>query len=134
MRLAFVLRNITVITAATCSWVALAAAWSCPAHSETLKQALAAAYRTNPELESERSRLRAADEGVAIANSGYRPRIGANGSLSWEKTETDPASAGTVSVGPTGSILTDSGLNRHARYGFYASQPLFTGFQITNQV
>ncbi len=134
MRLAVVLRNITVISAATCSWVALAAAWSSPAHSETLKQALAAAYRTNPELESERSRLRAADEGVAIANSGYRPRIGANGSLSWEKTTTDPASAATIAVGPTGSILTDSGINRHARYGFYASQPLFTGFQVTNQV
>lgn len=134
MRLALLFRDIVSVSATACSCVALLAAWSGAAHSETLKEALTSAYRTNPALESERSRLRATDEGVAIANSGYRPRIGTNGSLSWEKTMTDPSTASSITVGPTGSILTEDGLNRHARYGFYASQPLFTGFQVTNQV
>src|SRR4029077_16789970 len=51
------------------------AACGCPANAETLGQALTDAYLINPVLNSERARLRATDEQVALAKSGLRPLI-----------------------------------------------------------
>jgi len=51
----------------------------------TLEDALAMAYATNPRLEAQRAQLRATDEDVAKAVSGYRPQIGASGSYGFEK-------------------------------------------------
>ena len=45
------------------------------ARCENLLDALAAAYRYNPQLDAERARLRATDEGVAQAMSNFRPQI-----------------------------------------------------------
>ncbi len=41
----------------------------------TLEEALAAAYRGNPQLQAERARQRSTDEGVARALGGFRPTI-----------------------------------------------------------
>ncbi|MBS0472017.1 MAG: TolC family outer membrane protein [Proteobacteria bacterium] len=54
--------------------------WPAAADILTLKQALAVAYDSNPDLEGARAGLRAVDEGVAQANSGWRPQINATGS------------------------------------------------------
>jgi outer membrane protein len=48
-----------------------------PAFAETIYQAMAKAYENNPDLNAARAGLRATDEGVALAKSGYRPFIGA---------------------------------------------------------
>jgi outer membrane protein len=45
------------------------------AGAETLREALAAAYRNNPVLDAQRARLRATDEQVPQALSNYRPRV-----------------------------------------------------------
>ncbi|MFZ5835898.1 MAG: TolC family outer membrane protein [Pseudomonadota bacterium] len=51
-----------------------------PAHADqSLEEALAAAYRSNPQLQAERARQRATDEGVARALGGFRPTIVVNG-------------------------------------------------------
>ncbi len=52
---------------------------------QTLTDALVMAYRTNPALLAERAQLRAQDEGVAQALSGWRPTvtIGVNGGRQW---------------------------------------------------
>ena len=44
-------------------------------NAQTLDETLAAAYRSNPSLLAERARLRATDEGVARALSGWRPTV-----------------------------------------------------------
>ena len=49
-----------------------------PASADTLRQALARAYRTNPSLTGERAALRATDEGVALARAAGRPTLGAS--------------------------------------------------------
>lgn len=94
-----------------------------PAVAETLQDALAATYRYNPRLDAARAALRATDEEVARANSGYRPSISAT------------ADAGTqfqTSKGSTGSI---AGAETHpSGYGATASQPLFRGFRTLNTV
>jgi outer membrane protein len=46
-----------------------------PVHAETLKEALTAAYLFNPTLKGARAQLRATDNGVSQAKSGYRPTI-----------------------------------------------------------
>ncbi|WP_431856406.1 TolC family outer membrane protein [Azospirillum sp.] len=59
------------------------------AAAQTLQEALAQAYSTNPTLASQRAALRAADERVAQALSGYRPTV--QGSLSVSGTRTNSA-------------------------------------------
>ncbi|HEY5127424.1 MAG TPA: transporter, partial [Bradyrhizobium sp.] len=49
---------------------AATAAWA-----ETLPEALAKAYQSNPQLNAERARQRATDENVPQALAGYRPQI-----------------------------------------------------------
>src|SRR3974390_1737226 len=57
------------------------ALWACslalslPARGDTLPGALAQAYVNNPVINAQRAALRATDEGVGIALSGYRPTI-----------------------------------------------------------
>lgn len=103
-----------------------------PAFAESLQEALISAYTNNPNLEAGRSNLRAVDENVAIANSGYRPVISGNGTLSWEDTKIG-GNGGTNVVDSNGNI-TQGGINRGATYGVTLSQPIFTGFQTTYRV
>ncbi len=57
--------------------IAVLLAAQSPCHAETLKEALAAAYLYNPTLKAARAQLRATDNTVAQAKSGYRPTISA---------------------------------------------------------
>ncbi|MGD9785302.1 MAG: TolC family outer membrane protein [Hyphomicrobiaceae bacterium] len=92
-----------------------------PVDAESLKDALAAAYRYNPRIDAERARLRATDEEVARANSGYRPRISASADAGVQHTETKPSAPSNGTFGPRG-------------YALNLTQPLFTGFQTRNAV
>ncbi|MEI9992817.1 MAG: TolC family outer membrane protein [Rhizomicrobium sp.] len=53
--------------------------------SLTLNEALAVAYETNPQLAAQEASLRATDEGVAIANGGWRPTISAGGTYGYQQ-------------------------------------------------
>src|SRR4051812_18764813 len=54
------------------AWVGLGAV---AARAETVPEALAKAYQSNPQLNAERARQRATDENVPQALAGYRPQI-----------------------------------------------------------
>ena len=60
-----------------------------PASAETLSQALSLAYKNNPTLNAARAELRATDENVPQAKSGYRPTLNGTGSVtrSWSERE-----------------------------------------------
>src|SRR5438105_9996770 len=60
-----------------------------PARALTVKEALAAAYMTNPQLEAARANLRATDEEVAKANAGWRPSISVTGTEGYQNLITD---------------------------------------------
>jgi TolC family type I secretion outer membrane protein len=62
------------------------------ASAETLRQALSRAYMNNPDIAAERARLRATDEGVAKAKSGWRPQVSVSGTATLGHTHTSPAS------------------------------------------
>jgi outer membrane protein len=57
-------------------------------HAETLKEALTAAYLYNPVLKAAQAQLRATDNKVALAKSGYRPTITASYTQGWEGLRT----------------------------------------------
>jgi TolC family type I secretion outer membrane protein len=64
-------------------------AYSLPANALSLKEALATAYATNPQIEAARASLRAADEEVAKANAGWRPSLSLNGTDGYQHIVTD---------------------------------------------
>ena len=65
----------------------LATAISGNAYSQSIFDALGQAYNTNPTLQGQRAYLRAVDENVAIAKSGYRPNVSLNGSYTDSDTD-----------------------------------------------
>jgi outer membrane protein len=60
-----------------------------PAHGMSLKEALATAYSTNPQIEAARANARAADEEVAKADAGWRPSLSISGSEGFQHIVTD---------------------------------------------
>jgi outer membrane protein len=91
-----------------------------PAAGQTLQQALAAAYANNPSLLAARAQLRAVDENVPQALSGWRPTVTMSGSGSYtEATARSPSGRGT-------SIYTDINRDGLALAGT-VTQPLYRG-------
>ncbi len=94
--------------------IAVALAASSAAWADSFNQALLKAYRSNPTLQAERARQRGSDELVPQAKSGWRPKISAGGSISYNYSNPDPGAATDV-VSKSLSIE--------------LSQPLFDGFK-----
>ncbi|MEQ1651287.1 MAG: TolC family outer membrane protein [Hyphomicrobium sp.] len=90
--------------------------------AENLIDTMAQAYRYNPQLDAQRALLRATDEDVARANSGYRPDIRATGDVGRQNTTVRP------SLGNSGGTTSPRG------YAVQLVQPIFRGFQTTNAV
>jgi len=109
---------------------AAAAAALSPACADTLESALIQAYQNNPSLNSQRAAVRATDEFVPQALSGYRPKVTVNGSAGdlYQDSTTKVTTPGAPSpyVHLNGNI---SPIN----YGFTATQTLFNGFQTANR-
>jgi outer membrane protein len=92
------------------------------AGAETLKEALAAAYRFNPRLDAARAALRATDEEVPRAISGYRPTVTGSADTSYRTATVD-----------TGADRTSRESNPRG-YSVGLVQPLFRGFRVVNTV
>jgi outer membrane protein len=94
-----------------------------PAGAESLPEALAKAYQTNPQLNAERARQRATDETVPQALAGYRPQIVAS------------LSGGLQAVR---NLLPDNTVQSATlkpwQIGVTVTQVLFNGFKTANSV
>ena len=110
------MRRFIVLAAVTC----LAAA-PVNAQPRTLQDALALAYSNNPTLQAARAQLRATDEGVPQALSGWRPQVTVSTSAGYAD--------GTVRSKTTGTPV----VARNARDLFTAqttlTQPIYRGGQ-----
>ena len=100
---------------------------------ETLFGALSRAYTNTPELNAQRANLRALDELVPQALSGYRPRVTATADVGRTFSEAVTPTFGTVSgvrvrTGKSGSAdaFSPRGL------GLQVDQTLFNGFRVEN--
>jgi outer membrane protein len=102
------------------------------ANADTLETALVQSYQNNPQLNAQRAAARATDENVAIALSGYRPRISATASLG--EVYLDTFSRGPVSAATGGQTYSrTTGEDAVSNYGATATQTLFNGFQTGNR-
>lgn len=61
-----------------------------PAAAQSLQEALAQAYQSNPTLDAERAALRATDEQVPYARSGFLPNVTATGEAGRVRNEQGP--------------------------------------------
>jgi outer membrane protein len=64
-------------------------AYAAPAQALTLREALAIAYATNPQIEGARANLRATDEEIAKARAGWRPSLNLDGTEGFQHIITD---------------------------------------------
>lgn len=86
------------------------------ASAQTLEEALAAAYNNNPSLAAARAALRATDEQVPQALSGWRPTVTVNGSI------------GSSAIRSPSSSGTNKGQHRDPRsVDITVEQPLYQG-------
>jgi outer membrane protein len=92
------------------------------ARAESLQDALAAAYLYNPTLKAARAQLRATDEDVARAKSGYRPIIFGEASRTFRDVNSNAG-------GGVGDSSTDT-----RSYSVTLNQPIFRGFRTLNAV
>jgi outer membrane protein len=91
--------------------------------AETLESALSRAYGNNPTLNAQRANVRATDENVARAKSGYRPTVNASADVGRTFTDvTRPGGQGGI------SRLTPRGV------GLEVEQSIFNGFRTVNSV
>ena len=95
------------------------------AFADTLETALVQAYQNNPQINAQRAGTRAVDENVAVAVSGYRPRVTATTSLTDSYLE-------TVTRVPTGNIRTN-GWGPVTAFGVTGTQTILNGFQTANR-
>lgn len=112
-------------------WLA-ALAGSRPVAAETMKSALVKAYKNNQQINVQRALVRATDENVPQALSGYRPRVsttitGGQQSIS-TTSQLLPQTPGTPA-----QYFTNSGYNATYSGGLTIAQTVFNGFQTANR-
>ena len=94
-----------------------------PAHAETLADAIALAYQSNPVLQQQRAQLRALDETYVQARAGWRPTASAQIVGSYSKT---PQANG---FGGTTQVEANSG-----EVAIGVTQPIYTGGRTATEV
>jgi outer membrane protein len=103
--------------------VMLATAGGQVAAAESLSDAIALAYQTNPTLQAQRAQLRATDEEWVQAESGLRPTVSVSGAYQYENQKlTAPRGFSADISGPTGNAVVT------------VNQPIFTGGLATSKV
>ena len=111
------------------------AAGGAPAMAETLQDAIALAYQTNPTVLAQRANQRALDETVVQARSGLRPTVSASASASYSRSDfpsgtsvidTDGDGVPDTEVAtPSGSTDSDTG-----NVGISLSQNIWTAGRV----
>ncbi|PKU24784.1 TolC family outer membrane protein [Telmatospirillum siberiense] len=99
------------------------------AYAETLQEALATAYMTNPTLEAQRAHLRATDELVPQALSNWRPTVKLSGDVARSDTYSkSPSTAFNPVTQSNGRVIVNQDtLSSGKDVGLSVSQPLYRG-------
>lgn len=116
------MRHLLAATAFFCGLV-----YGPSASADTLREALGLAYANNPSLQAARAQLRAVDESVPLALSGWRPRVTVSGDISRRRNETVIQTA----IGSGALFAGGTTLRTSQSTSLSVSQPLFQGFRTT---
>jgi outer membrane protein len=98
--------------------------------ADTIESALVRAYQNNPQLNAQRASVRATDENVPQALSGYRPRVSITASVGEQFTETLTV---TRPAGQPPIYSGNRGFNAPRSVGATVTQNLFNGYQTGNR-
>jgi outer membrane protein len=122
--------GVKVVTAASAVVLLMAYAGSVPALADTIEAALVRAYQNNPQLNAQRAQVRATDENVPQALSGYRPKVAVTASAGYQYTDVNSTQGGT----PAQLVRTEiHGANAPRSAGLTVTQNLYNGGQTANR-
>lgn len=100
-----------------------------PVMADTIEAALIRAYQNNPQLNAQRASVRATDENVPQALSGYRPRVAVTASAGTQYSD----SAQNTQIAGRVSTTSIAGVNAPRSVGATVTQTLFNGGQTANR-
>src|SRR5579863_3541558 len=101
-----------------------------PVLADTIEAALVRAYQNNPQLNAQRAQVRATDENVPQALSGYRPKVAVTASAGYQYTDTNSTFGGS----PTQIVRSEvHGTNPPRSAGLTVTQTLYNGNQTANK-
>ena len=124
------MRGVKVVTGAAAAVLLLAFSRPIPALADTIEAALVRAYQNNPQLNAQRASVRATDEGVPQALSGYRPKVAITASAGYQYTDTLTTAGGDANH----LIRTEiHGANPPRSAGLTITQSLFNGNVTANR-
>src|SRR6266404_2254192 len=124
------MRGVKVVTGAAAAVLLMAHVGLTPALADTIEAALVRAYQNNPQLNAQRAAVRATDENVPQALSGYRPRVALTASAGYQYTDTNSTAGGA----PNAIVRTDvHGANAPRSVGATVTQTLYNGQQTANR-
>src|ERR1700748_1368329 len=93
-----------------------------PASADTIEAALVRAYQNNPQLNAQRASVRATDENVPQALSGYRPKVAVTASAGYQYQNFTTTQGGT----PTDLVKQNiNGVEAPRAVGITATQTLY---------
>lgn len=99
------------------------------AFADTLETALVQAYQNNPQINAQRAVVRATDENVPQALSGYRPRVSVTATQGEQYTDSTTKS---MSTNPS-TYTNTTGSTAPRSFNATATQTLFNGLQTANR-
>src|SRR6202021_1460402 len=119
-----------VVTGAAATVLLLALAGPVPALADTIEAALVRAYQNNPQLNAQRAAVRATDENVPQALSGYRPKVAVTASAGYQYTDVLSTFGGTASQIVKSEV---HGTDPPRPAGMTVTQTLYNGNQTANK-
>jgi outer membrane protein len=122
--------GVKAFTGAAAAVLLFALADPTPALADTIEAALVRAYQSNPQLNAQRATVRATDENVPQALSGYRPKVAITASAGYQYTDTNSTFGGS----PTQIVRSEvHGTNPPRSAGMTLTQTLYNGNQTANK-
>ena len=118
------MQRVTVLSGAATAVLLFLQIAATPARADTMEAALLRAYQNNPQLNAQRASVRAIDENVPQALSGYRPKVtvAASGGVQY-----------TNQLATSSGVKIQEGLQGPHAVGATVTQTLFNGNQTANK-
>ncbi|UGV26652.1 channel protein TolC [Rhodopseudomonas boonkerdii] len=117
--------RVKVSTGAAVAALLLSLAGTTPSLADTIEAALVRAYQNNPQLNAQRASVRATDENVPQALSGYRPKVAITASGGYQYTDAVSSLAGQA--------VPLHGVQVPRSVGATVTQSLYNGNQTANR-
>src|SRR5277367_2965215 len=122
--------GVKVVTGKEAAVLLFACLGPVPALADTIEAALVRAYQNNPQLNAQRAAVRATDENVPQALSGYRPKVALTASAGYQYTDLNSTFGGTATQIVRSEV---HGTDPPRSAGLTVTQTLYNGNQTANK-